>query len=178
MEASAESKYNKILDRAQCICEVCHQMQWRQCTTYFMDPKCKQLISKFSDHDHSYMWKCYHFKDGRKEWYVRIAGIKTPGLLLYEYTDYVNEMLTKLKIHSHDFIEEINSGKFDDRKKFHNKILKEIGFTKEMMQQPAAQMYIGALDKYAEHVAKGALKWNSDMDIEMRERMKKNEVKS
>jgi hypothetical protein len=123
------------------------------------------------------MWKCYHFKDGRKEWYVRIAGIKTPRLLLYEYTDYVNDMLIKLKIHSHNFIEEIDSGKFDGRKKFHNKILKEIGFTKEMMQQSAAQMYLGALDKYAEHVAKSALKWNSDMDIYMEKKMREMRCK-
>jgi len=173
METSAEAKYNKIMDRAQCICEICHQMAWRKCTTCFMDPTCKQLISKFSDHDHPYMCKCYHFKDGRKVWYKKIAGIKTPLSLLNPYTDYVNDTLKKLKIHSHDYIEEIDSGKFDGRKKFHNKILKEVGFTNEMMQQPAAQMYIGALDKYAGHVAGYALKWNSDMDIEMREKMKK-----
>lgn len=170
METSSEIKYNKIMDRAQCICEICHQMQWKECTTYFMDPNCKQLISKFSDHDHSYMHKCYHFKDGRKEWYVKIAGIKTPLSLLTPYTDYINDTLIKLRIHSRDMLEAIDEGKIDGRKKFHHNILKKVGFTDEMMQQPAAQMYIGALDKYAERIANSALKWNSDMDIDMRER--------
>jgi hypothetical protein len=172
METPIERKYNKVLDRAQCICEICHQMKWRDCNTYFMDPQCKKLISKFSDHDHSYMCKCYHFRDGRKEWYKKIAGIKTPMSVLNEYTDYINVTLTKLKIHSHNIIEAIYEGKLDGRKKFHNKILKEVGFTKEMMQQPAAQMYLGALDKYAEYVARRVLSWYSDMDIEMEERMK------
>lgn len=179
METSSERKYNKIMDKAQCICEVCHQMQWKKCTTYFMDPNCKQLISKFSDHDHSYMCKCYHFKDGRMEWYIRIAGIKTPLYLLNNYTDYINNSLTKLRIHTHTMMEAIDDGRLGGRKRFHHNILKVVGFKNEMMQQPAAQMYLGALDKYAEHIAKKVLKWTSDMSIDMEDRMKRrNEVKS
>lgn len=173
METPSEVKYNKVMDRAQCICEICHQMHWRDCVTYFMDPNCKQLISKFSDHDDPYMCKCYHFKNGRKkEWYKRIAGIKTPLSLLTKYTDYVNEQLTNLKIHSHNMSEAIDEGKLDGRKRFHNNILKKVGFTDEMMKHPAAQMYLGALDKYAEYIAKKSLMWTSDMAIDMEERMK------
>lgn len=164
--SKADDNREIILKRAEDICDICQQMEWRKCECGRMNYHCDQLISKFSDHDYPYMWKSEAADSGKRFHYIKIAGVKTPFETLDKYSSHVIERLKALKwVHSRYIIEEMNIGRLEEeRAMLHMKVLQSIGF-KVLDMDPAARMFAGALEKFVEFRARGWLKWDTDMEI-------------
>jgi hypothetical protein len=162
--SKGDDNRKRIMDRAECICDICQQMKWRKCESGREDYHCDQLISKFADHDHSYMWKSEAAENGERFHYIKIAGVKTPFETLDKYSSKVIEKLKTLKwVHSRYIIEEMNTGRLkNERKELCSMVLQSVGLKNK---DPAAKMYVRALEKFVEFRARGWLKWDTDMEI-------------
>lgn len=157
----------KIDARAQCICEICQQMGWKECQTQAKDPDCGQLISKFVDHDSPHMVKTHHFDDGTKVWYVKIAGVKTPSSVVHGEISRIVDRMDKLKIHSRHMLREIHyPGRLErEGDLLLMNVLKSVGLNSRDMS-PVAMIYARVLEKFVAQRVRKQLAWYSDMDIE------------
>lgn len=156
-----------IRDRAECICETCNQMQWTTCEFGKTDYRCYQLISKFAEHDGSYSYKS-EMLNGKKIFYIRVAGIKIPESVLTHYVNVILDRMVELGIGLVGVKDELNvCGRLEkQRAECHRMVLQSIGFN-GFIRTPESNILSAVLDNYIELKAK-----KIDINSWIRERIK------
>jgi hypothetical protein len=167
--STLEKNEQIIHDRAECICEICKQMNWRTCENGILDHNCEQLISKFTDHDYHYNPKSEIIND-IKRFYIRVAGVKVPETVLRKYVDGILNRMEELGIGSAGAKDELNVyGRLEkQRAEYHMMVLQSIGFN-GFVRSKESDIFSKVLDNYIEYMAKRRFKWTIDMDNWLKE---------
>lgn len=162
-----------IHDRAECICEICKQMQWRKCEDKELDYYCDQLISKFTDHDYNYRSTSEEV-NGKRQWYIRVAGIKIPEQVLNHYVELILVRMEELGMGSVGVKDELNvCGRLErQRAECHTMVLQSIGFNGFIRTQ-GSNIFSRVLDNYIEREAKRRFR-EVDFDHWVKERLLRN----
>lgn len=168
--STCERNTQIINDRAACTCEICKQMHWRECTTGEMNYRCDQLISKITEHDGIYQRKS-ELVNGNRMFYVRVAGIKVPEIVLNKYVNLILDRMEELGLGSVGIKDELNPcGRLEaQRAECHRAILQSVGFD-GFVRSCESNILSAVLDNYIEREAKRAFH-ERDFDNWVKERM-------
>lgn len=152
--STSDKNVQIIRDRAECICDICNQMQWQECENGRCDHGCQQLISKFTEHGEPYFSKS-ELLNGHKLFYVRVAGIKIPEDVLKRYVDIILDRMEELGMGSVGIKDELNvCGRLErQRAECHQMVLQSIGFN-GFIRTRESDILSACLDAYIERQAK------------------------
>lgn len=167
--ALPERNTQLIRDRATCICEICKQMQWTTCAGKEGDYGCEQLIQKFVTHDYNYRSKSEEL-NGVRVFYIRVAGVKIPEVVLRRYVDLILDRMEELGMGSEGVLDALNvTGRLEhQRAEAHRAILQSIGFN-GFIRSNESNILSAVLDRYVEIQAKIRFK-ERDFDNWVKER--------
>jgi len=170
---SLRERNTKIIhDRAECTCEICEQMHWRNCEYKKCDYRCNQLISKITEHDGLYNPHSEMINDN-KLWFVRVAGIKVPETVLNRYVSVILDRMDELGMGSVGIKDELTTcGRLEtQRADCHRSVLMSVGFD-GFIRSAESNILSAVLDNYIEREAKRRFH-ERDFDNWVRERMHK-----
>ena len=170
--STCERNTQIILDRAECICEICKQVHWRDCEGKERDHSCEQLIRKFADHSEPYLRKS-EIVNGNKQFYIRVAGIKIPEEVLDRYVNLIFDRMEELGMGSIGIKDELNvCGRLErQRAECHQMVLQSVGFN-GFIRNDASDILSACLDSYIEFRARKQFK-QRDIDLWIQERLKR-----